>query len=459
MSQVLHSASMQVVVLADELSQYGSEPDTEEKISRQESLLHRLISIETDVSTLVEMIATCRTNSVSYFEGPSANNIDEKANNLILSPREHLENETSIDIPVRTVCEDRSGELEKIGDEMVFEGTVDDMVVETKKMPRKERIELQRRKREEVAIPFLVRLVALGAAGVNAIGCAITDISQNLYVFGASYGDLNLGSVESTWVSSSAPTSFTSLTSLANRPPFDTANPTCSFAPYLNYITVLNGDSSKGMSVLHVFDTTSSTWSIVPLTGTDSPSTTNYVATLDHDTNVIYAYSNGIMYRIDYANSLDQLAKNPSLTLEWLSEVNGNAQPFTGSSYTSPVMGQGTNHLHFSNQPGLSAGQTVYIPSTDQSKVPNTFAYTPDDGTATILIDVNTNTSTILSGFGNSGSTYCYAATSSYIVQFDTTGGKLKVLPVLGGDVLFTAVLPTVTQLPSVSVVSITTTT
>ncbi|KAJ3378450.1 hypothetical protein HDU84_007555, partial [Entophlyctis sp. JEL0112] len=273
---------------------------------------------------------------------------------------------------------------------------------------------------------------------------------------------------------------------LANRPPFDTANPTCSFAPYLNYITVLNGDSSKGMSVLHVFDTTSSTWSIVPLTGTDSPSTTNYVATLDHDTNVIYAYSNGIMYRIDYANSLDQLAKNPSLTLEWLSEVNGNAQPFTGSSYSSPVMGQGTNHLHFFNQPDLSAGeawifvihyawwqptpqsygtfaqkpgQTVYIPSTDQSKVPNTFAYIPDDGTATILIDVNTNTSTILSGFGNSGSTYRYAATSSYIVQFDTTGGKLKVLPVLGGDVSFTAVLPTVTQLPSVSVVSTTTTT
>ncbi|KAJ3345545.1 hypothetical protein HDU83_003963, partial [Entophlyctis luteolus] len=393
----------------------------------------------------------------------------------------------------------RSGELEKIGDEMVFEGTVDDMVVETKKMPRKERIELQRRKREEeerekrsvlaglqMAIPSLVRLVALGAAGVNAIGCAITDISQNLYVFGASYGDLNLGSVESAWVASSAPTSFTSLTSLANRPPFDTANPTCSFAPYLNYITVLNGDSSKGMSVLHVFDTTSSTWSIVPLTGTDSPSTTNYVATLDHDTNVIYAYSNGIMYRIDYANSLDQLAKNPSLTLEWLSEVNGNAQPFTGSSYTSPVMGQGTNHLHFFNQPDLSAGeawifvihyawwqptpqsygtfaqkpgQTVYIPSTDQSKVPNTFAYIPDDGTATILIDVNTNTSTILSGFGNSGSTYRYAATSSYIVQFDTTGGKLKVLPVSGGDVSFTAVLPTVTQLPTVSVVSTTTTT
>ncbi|KAJ3211976.1 hypothetical protein HDU82_004387 [Entophlyctis luteolus] len=330
-------------------------------------------------------------------------------------------------------------------------------------------------------IRFLVGLCATGTAFVAAIGCAVTDISQNLYVFGASYGDINLGSVESAWISSSAPTTYTSLTSLANRPPFDTANPTCSFAPYLDCITVLNGDSSKGMSVLHVFNTTSMTWSIVQLTGTDTPSTTNYVATLDHDTNVIYAYSNGIIYRIDYANSLDKLKDVSSLTLEWLSGVNASAQPFAGSSYTSPVMGQATNHLHFFNQPDLQAGeawifvvhyswwqptpqsygtfaqkpgQTVYIPAADQTNVPSTFAYIPDDGTATILVNVNTNTSTTLTGFGSSGSTYRYAATNSYIVQFDTTGGGLKVLPVSGGDVSSGS---GVTLLPTASVAAIST--
>ncbi|KAI9346563.1 hypothetical protein BDR26DRAFT_834764 [Obelidium mucronatum] len=305
----------------------------------------------------------------------------------------------------------------------------------------------------------VVSILVAAAASVQAIGCTVNDMSQNLYVFGAPYGDINLGASSSDWVSSAAPATPNVLTNIANRPAFDTANPSCAFAPYLNYITVLNGDSSKGLKALHVFDVKSATWSIVSLTGADIPDAVDYAATLDHNTNVVYAWSRGYIYRVGDANDLTKLATNPSLSLPWIPKPIVNDQPFDGAGY-KPVFGQGTNHLHFLNAPGLAngqawifvihyswwqpepqtfgsfkagPGQTIYIPELDQSKAPAVFAYIPDDGSATYLIDTITNTTTTIAGFGKSGPTYRYSATSSNIVQLDTSSGNLKVLPVAAG--------------------------
>ncbi|KAJ3084359.1 transcription elongation regulator [Rhizoclosmatium hyalinum] len=317
---------------------------------------------------------------------------------------------------------------------------------------------------------------ALAAAvSVQAIGCTVNGkldpntmlnalvVARNLYVFGAPYGDINLGGSSSDWVSATAPANPQLLTNIANRPAFDTANPTCSFAPYLNYITVLNGDSSTGLTALHVFDVTAKTWSVVPLTGVDIPSGSDVVATLDHDTNVIYAFSNGYIYRVGNADDLNlsKLATNPKLSLPWLPKPIVTPQPFDGTNYKA-VFGQGTNHLHFFNAPGLAdgqawifvvhyawwqptpqsfgsfksePGQTVYIPAVDQSKAPSVFAYIPDSGSATYLVDTVSNTTTTIAGFGKSGSTFRYSATSSNLVQLDTSTGSLKVLPVAGGSV------------------------
>ncbi|KAJ3109481.1 hypothetical protein HK100_003285 [Physocladia obscura] len=323
---------------------------------------------------------------------------------------------------------------------------------------------------------MLLKTVAVGlfsAASVAAIGCVITDLSLNLYVFGAPYGDVNLGADPTVWTASTAPASATQLSGIANRPAFDTANPTCSFSPFYNYITVLNGDSSLGLTVLHVFSTLNQTWTKVPLTGTSIPSS-NLVASMDHDTSVIYAYSDNTLYRIDYADSLGGTLS--TLSLQWLTNFNNTPQPFDGSAYTSPVFGQGTNHLHFLNVPGAaaglayifvvhyawwqptsqsygsfpqSAGQSVYIPAADQTNAPSVFAFLPDDGSATYLVDTVANSTTTLTGFGSSGAAFRYAATSSNIIQLDTTTGDLKVLPVAGGSV---SAGTGVALLPSVSV-------
>ncbi|KAJ3065324.1 hypothetical protein HDU98_011313 [Podochytrium sp. JEL0797] len=314
------------------------------------------------------------------------------------------------------------------------------------------------------------------------------NISQNLYIFGAPYGDINLGGSSSSWTSATAPTSPNLLTNIANRPPFNTANPICSFAPFLNYITVLNGDQSKGLSVMHVFDTKAQTWTIVPIANSTSgkmPSVTDLAATLDHDTNVMYAYSSGAIFRIGDANliNLSQLSTNPALNLSWISDIQVTPQPFDGKDY-KPVFGQGTNHLHFLNAPGLAAGQawifvvhyawwqptpqtfgsfptstggqTVYIPALDQSKAPAVFAYFPDDGSATYLIDTVSNTTTTITGFGKSGPTFRYSATSGNIVQMDTKTGDLQVLAVAGGGVTAgtgVALLPTASVVATGTVV------
>ncbi|KAJ3225181.1 hypothetical protein HDU81_008086 [Chytriomyces hyalinus] len=299
----------------------------------------------------------------------------------------------------------------------------------------------------------------------HAIGCTVTDSDSNLYIFGAPYGDVSLGSSQSDWISSSVPQAQSQIpVSLANRPSFDTSNPTCMFAPFLNLIVVLNADKSSGVKALHVFDTSAKLWSLVPLTAEpEFPSGDDLVATVDHDTNVIYAYSNGKIFRIGDADkdNLSQLSANGKLSLYWLSQFAVTPQPFDGAGYTKPVFGQGTNHLHFFNAPGLAAGeawifvvhyawwqptaqsygsfpqlpgQSVYIPFG--TKAPPRFAYIPDDGHQVLLVDTSVNTTNAVSGFGESGSNFRYAATGQSLIQFSSISGKLKVLDLNTGNVV-----------------------
>ncbi|KAJ3230394.1 hypothetical protein HDU78_008338 [Chytriomyces hyalinus] len=299
----------------------------------------------------------------------------------------------------------------------------------------------------------------------HGIGCTVTDSDSNLYIFGAPYGDVSLGPSQSDWTSSSAPAGQSQIpVSLANRPSFDTSNPTCMFAPFLNLIVVLNADKSFGVKALHVFDTNARVWNLVPLTAEpEFPGGEDLVATLDHDTNVIYAYSNGKIFRVGDADkdNLSQLSANGKLSLYWLSQFTVTPQPFDGSGYNKPVFGQGTNHLHFFNAPGLKdgeawifvvhyawwqptqqsygsfpqlPGQSVYIPFG--TKAPPRFAYIPDDGHQVLLVDTSVNTTNAVSGFGESGANFRYAATSQSLIQFSSVSGKLKVLDLNTGNVL-----------------------
>ncbi|KAJ3225180.1 hypothetical protein HDU81_008085 [Chytriomyces hyalinus] len=304
---------------------------------------------------------------------------------------------------------------------------------------------------------FAVGCALVGS--VAALGCAVADKSAQVYVFGAPYGDANLGASPSDWGSG---TGITPLNNLPLRPAFDTANPFCAYAPYLDYFVFLNVDSSAGLSALHVFDVTSKAWTVVPLTGADLPSGDDLVATVDHDTNVIYAYSKGQIYRIGDAGDINlaKLASTPRLTMNWLSQFAVTTQPFDGANYKA-VFGQGTNHLHFFNAPGLAAGeawifvvhyawwqptaqsygsfpqlpgQSVYIPVATGG-APPVFAYIPDNGQATLLVDTKANSTTSQAGFGQSGPTFRYAATAEQLIQYDGTTGNLNVMQLGSGAV------------------------
>ncbi|KAI8610506.1 hypothetical protein BC830DRAFT_1145496 [Chytriomyces sp. MP71] len=310
----------------------------------------------------------------------------------------------------------------------------------------------------------LQAVVAVAASAliqhVAAIGCTVADKSTNLYIFGAPYGDINLGGSSSSWTSATAPSNPAFLTNLANRPAFDTANPSCHYNPYTDTFVVINGDKSKGLSALHLFNHDSQTWLQVPITGTQ-PNADDLVATLDHDTSVIYAYSQGALWRVGDAGDVNiNKAGSGNLSLNWLTNLAVTAQPFDGTSYKA-TFGQGTNHLHFFNAPGLkpgeawifvvhyawwqptpqsygsfpqAPGQSVYVPLA-AGTAPPVFAYIPDDGQNTYLVDTKSNTTTSLAGFGKGGPTFRYAATAENLIQFDTTTGNVNVLPVGGGAV------------------------
>ncbi|KAI8618596.1 hypothetical protein BC830DRAFT_1107915 [Chytriomyces sp. MP71] len=278
-----------------------------------------------------------------------------------------------------------------------------------------------------------------------------SDTSNNVFVLGAPSGDAI--------VADSGVGSRTALSAAGERPPFDTANPFCALSPGSNLIAVLNADSSLGPSALHVYSISRRSWTLVRLQGADQLDPTSFAASLDHDTNVIYAYSKGQVLGLGNLDSenISKVSDSSSITMSWWPAA-GNSQPFAGT-YNAPVVGQGTNHLHYFNAPGLLAGQayifvihyawwqpapqtygtflqspsqTTYIPKSGSA--PSDFAYIPDDGVHIYLISTHTNTTATFPGFGVGGAGFRYAATENTLVQLDTGNGNIKTLSVANPD-------------------------
>ena len=132
----------------------------------------------------------------------------------------------------------------------------------------------------------------------------------------------------------------------------------------------------------------------------------------DHDTNVMYGLYKGIMYFI-------RMDGTPATT----PFVQSNAGPLPVSYSESATVGFGQNHIYYLNGPGFqpgqtqifvihyaywqpslqsyspvfpqSPGQTVSIP-LDSFSVPLVFAYIPDDGSGTYLINVEVGQNTTI---------------------------------------------------------------
>ncbi|KAJ3478866.1 hypothetical protein NLI96_g9460 [Meripilus lineatus] len=296
-------------------------------------------------------------------------------------------------------------------------------------------------------IPTLVSLLVLAFASVVLSSpCVTFDSDFNLLVFGLNGKDWNAGP-QDTWTSGSAADITTT-----GRPPFDGANTTCYLAQFFNAVYILNGDAANP-SAVHIYDAKAKSWTTQAVqAGTFDVASFN--AILDHDTNVFYAVSHSSLFFLD----MGSLNAANATALSW---ENAKDTPYDASY--QPVMALAQNHIHFLNVPGAPVGDAeIFVihfsyfqpepqayPLSDGSTFPNThgqvtslfkdtgvqqeFAFIPDDGSATYVINVETNTTQSLPGPSTKDAKAIYAAGITSLVQLDSTGA-LNFLPYTAGQ-------------------------
>ncbi|KAG6888942.1 hypothetical protein C0995_004797 [Termitomyces sp. Mi166 len=281
-------------------------------------------------------------------------------------------------------------------------------------------------------VSSLLTLVTLSLAGAVSAGssCVAFDISWNLLAFGFNGKDYNAGT-QDTWASGTATDITTS-----GRPPFDGSNTTCYLSQFTNAIYVLGADSSSPSSI-HIYDASAKSWSTQAVNPT-SLDPTSLTAILDHDTNVFYALSKGEMFNLD----MGLLKAANSTPLTW-NDVQSSG---FGADY-QPVMALAQNHIHFLDVPGVDAGSAkIFVihfsymqpapqlygkfPATHgqatsffmEQGVQQEFAFIPDDGSATYVINVEKNTTKTLPGPSIKDSLATYFASTDSLVQLSSSG-------------------------------------
>jgi hypothetical protein len=299
-------------------------------------------------------------------------------------------------------------------------------------------------------IATLFVAVVQGAAAAGPSACVTFDINWNMLALGFGEKDYNLGT-QANWASSGSLTDITT----QGRPPFNSVNTTCYLSQFTNAIYVMNADS-KNPSSIYIYDATAKSWSTqTTTTGKFDPS--NFAAILDHDTNVFYSYSNGELYALD----MSLLKAANSSALPWVdvqqadlsADTSGVATPGAGIAGYQPVMALAQNHIHFLGISDLPAGSAkIFVihfsfmqlkpqsygsfPSTHggaasfflNEGVQQEFAFVPDDGSSTYVINVETNTTKTLSGPPQADPFATYSASTSALVQV-TSDGKVAFLP------------------------------
>ncbi|KAL1746570.1 hypothetical protein HDZ31DRAFT_33939 [Schizophyllum fasciatum] len=277
----------------------------------------------------------------------------------------------------------------------------------------------------------------LGSAPVASAGssCVAMDINWNLHVFGYGGKDYNAGTKDS-WGSGTA-----SEITADGRPPFDGDNVTCYFAQFFNAIYVLGADKSDP-SAIYIYNVAGKSWSKESVNA-GSLDTSDYKAILDHDTNVFYAVSHNELFSLDMG---DQTAAKDGAA--W-NDVQSAGFP---DSY-KPVMALAQNHIHFLNVPDVDEGNAkIFVihfsymqpeaqyyggfPKTNgqagsiflNEGVQQEFFFIPDDGSATYVINVESNSTKTLAGPSATDAAASYFGAPDSIVQV-TTSGDVSYIP------------------------------
>ncbi|KAI0372023.1 hypothetical protein BV20DRAFT_992346 [Pilatotrama ljubarskyi] len=298
-----------------------------------------------------------------------------------------------------------------------------------------------------LSVPTLVSLLLLAVPkAVLASPCVAFDADFNLLAFGFNGKDWNAGQQDS-WTSGTATDITTS-----GRPPFDGTGTTCYLAQFFNTIYFMNADKANPSDV-HIYDAGGKSWSTQKVQ-TDNFDPSSFNTILDHDTNVFYALSHNEVYFLD----MGELKTANSSALEW---QDVGKSPFPDDY--QPVMALAQNHIHFLDVPNVPAGsadifvihfsffqpQSQSYPLPDGAAFPAThgqtasffqaegvqqeFAFIPDDGSMTYVINVENNSTKTLAGPSTKDPKAQYAASITALVQLDSTGA-VSFIPYKQGD-------------------------
>jgi len=275
-------------------------------------------------------------------------------------------------------------------------------------------------------------LLSLSSVASAASSCVAFDVQWNLLAFNFGGKDYNAGT-QDTWTQGTP----TDITAAQGRPPFDGSNVSCYLSQFTNAVYLLGADNSNPAAV-YIYDATAKSWSTQSVdAGKFDP--TNFGAILDHDTNVFYAYSKGELFSLD----MELLKASNGSTKQW-----GDVQqvPWDTSSY-QPTMALAQNHIHFLGVPDVPSGNAKifvihfsFMQPTPQpyGDFPNThgqtasffkdtgvqtkFAFIPDDGSATYVIDVTANNTETLKAPSTKDSKATYFASTTALVQLSSSG-------------------------------------
>ncbi|KAF7761478.1 hypothetical protein Agabi119p4_9470 [Agaricus bisporus var. burnettii] len=282
-------------------------------------------------------------------------------------------------------------------------------------------------------------LASLSSVVSAASSCIASDIHWNLLAFGFNGKDYDAGTQDS-WTQGNA----TDITTTQGRPPFDGSNVTCYLSQFTNAIYFMGADASKPNDI-HIYDATAKSWSTQAVQQ-NSFDPTSSGAILDHDTNVFYAYSGGDIYSLDM--ELLKAANNTPKAWNDVQKVDWDT-----SSY-QPTVALGQNHIFFLGVPGVNPGSTrifvihfSYLQPEPQAfgDIPNMhgktasifkdegvqtqFIYVPDDGSATYLLDVTSNTTQTLKAPMDKDAQATYFATTTAVIQLSSSG-SVSYLPI-----------------------------
>ncbi|KAF9258916.1 hypothetical protein L218DRAFT_908908 [Marasmius fiardii PR-910] len=280
-------------------------------------------------------------------------------------------------------------------------------------------------------VPLLVS--SLVSTALAASSCLAFDSNFNLLAFNYGGKDYNAGTQDS-W-GSGTPTEITA----NGRPKFDTDGVTCYMAQFYNAIYFLNADKSNP-SAVYIYDAGASSWSTQGVSS-GGPDMSSAVSILDHDTNVFYTMAQSQMWAL---NMDDLKTKASSAAITWTNV--GNPTSFKADGY-QPVMGLAQNHIHFLNiagpakanifvihfsywQPEVQSYSGSEFPAQhgqiasffQQEGVQQEFAFIPDDGSGTYVINVENNSTRSLPGPPIKDASAIYTASITALVSSSQSG-------------------------------------